>query len=78
MGTHALERGLQPGEVQSFSRRTLLVKENMKPALAASRADLASELAVVKAAIGVIVQVQPLLHRNEEILKRIAWFRAVL
>jgi hypothetical protein len=77
-GHHQILKLTKPGEEKRFPRAPLPVKDTIKSALRASPADVGSDLAVLKEATAIIVRLQALVHRNQEILTRISKLRAVL
>jgi hypothetical protein len=66
------------GEERPFPKGVLFDKPATKSALKASPADVAADLAVLKEASAVIVRLQALVSRNQEVLMQIAKLRAVL
>jgi hypothetical protein len=68
----------KPGEERLFPKDAILEKAGTTSALKASPADVASDLSVLKEATALIIRLQSLVSRNQEVLMQIAKLRAVL
>jgi hypothetical protein len=77
-GHHQILKLTKPGEERRFPKGPLLDKLNTKSAPKASPAYIGSDLALLKEATAVIVRLQALVHRNQEVLMQISKLRAVL